>query len=72
MNQNRTNRIARKLNVLSVERDSLINELDFLKEQDLDESENHHRACVELQGRIAGIEREMVLLHFEYNAERIF
>lgn len=71
MNGDRGDRIARKLNVLRMERDSLINELDLVKEQDLDESDSHRKFCMELQSRITQVEREMLFLHFEFNSVKL-
>jgi hypothetical protein len=63
----RKDRIARKMTVLRMKRDSLLSDLDFFKEQDLDESDTRRLEVYKLQKQVDGINREILLLHFEWN-----
>lgn len=63
----RKDRIARKMNVLRMKRDSLLSDLDFFKEQDLNESDTRRGEIYKLQKQVDGINREILMLHFEWN-----
>lgn len=63
----RKDRIARKMMVLRMERDSLISDLNFFKEQDLTESETRQKEITRYEMRVEQINNDILNLHFEYN-----
>jgi len=63
----RKDRIARKMMVLRMERDSLISDLNFFKEQDLTESETRQKEITRYEMRVEQINTDILNLHFEYN-----